>query len=318
VYIYNICMCICIHTSHAPAHTLRASPAYCTVAMQPHCNARLHTATRCNTLKHTAAHCSTPAHCVLAIPPPPAPFTSSSPTRALLSVAPQWEKSAHTLQQTATHCNNCNALQHNATHCNTGSDTCVLLSNEYRYMHTHANTQTYNRHTQNPTRSHTHTHTHTADCTADSRIKTLVLVVSAMSLMSPDTVQHCDAGESSTGWRRHAGCLIFIGYFPQKSPMIRGSFAKIDLQLKASYGMLSNEYRYMYTHANTQTYNRHTHTCCISLCVCVRKTRAFFEQGVCFPSVGCVFYVYAARKFDAFHPQISCVTQTDLCVVWRK
>ena len=31
------------------------------------------------------------------------------------------------------------------------------------------------------------------------------------------------------------GCLISIGHFPQKSPIIRGSFAKRDVQLKASY-----------------------------------------------------------------------------------
>jgi len=41
-----------------------------------------------------------------------------------------------------------------------------------------------------------------------------------------------------TGWPKPRDCLIFAGHFPQKSPIISGSSAKHDLQLKASYGSL--------------------------------------------------------------------------------
>ena len=38
-----------------------------------------------------------------------------------------------------------------------------------------------------------------------------------------------------TGWRRPTGCCILTGHFPQNSSIMSGSFAKRDLQLKASY-----------------------------------------------------------------------------------
>jgi len=47
----------------------------------------------------------------------------------------------------------------------------------------------------------------------------------------------------NTEWRRHKGFLILIGDVPQMSPIISSSFAKNDLQLKASYGSNVTDWR---------------------------------------------------------------------------
>jgi len=42
---------------------------------------------------------------------------------------------------------------------------------------------------------------------------------------------------SHPGWRRVIGCLIFIGHFPPNSPIISGSFAKKDCNLRHPMGL---------------------------------------------------------------------------------
>jgi len=88
-----------------------------------------------------------------------------------------------------------------ATHCNTFQHT-ATHSNTLQHIPTHCNTLH---------------NTATAHCNIRSLTHTF------------------DIPAYNTGWRRCVRCRVFLGYVSQKSPTMGGSFAKRDLQLKASY-----------------------------------------------------------------------------------
>ena len=84
----------------------------------------------------------------------------------------------------------------------------------------------------------------------------------------------------STAWRRCIGCLILIRHFPPKSPIIIGSFAKRDLQLKAAYSSSrpcikwgDRGYWRNFRVAPTQT---HTYAC--YGCACEREREGWRER----------------------------------------